>query len=396
MSLVTINDEYLSAIGTSIRNKNGTTDLIKPKDMAAAIDAITGGGGVDLDIPVITGNCKYRFINNGWNWVINQLGNQLKTNNIINSDGMFDGCNDVSLTNIPFEINYDKNYPISLRYMFRDCRYLTSFFKFNNCKPTTTESMFENCHRLRYLPEGIETWFDWSAIESSTDVGYGDRRRMFKNCFSLRSVPMEFLKHENPYIYPSYSMYYELFYECDALDEVVGLPINTGTQAKTSNMFVDTFTNCGRLKNMTFETNEDGSPIVVKWKNQTIDLSQYVGWIHNLPHLLDYNSGIDDTFKVASSNIWEMYKDAPDWWTMEKYYSRYNLDSAVATINSLPDASEYLATAGGTNTIKFESEAGANEPYEDANGKQAFKKISNLTEEQIAVAAAKGWTVSLV
>ena len=68
-------------------------------------------------------------------------------------------------------------------------------------------------------------------------------------------------------------------------------------------------------------------------------------------------------------------------------YSRYNHTSAVNTINSLPDTSAYLATAGGTNTIKFKSNAGS---ATDGGA------ISNLTEEEIAVATAKGWTVSLV
>ena len=72
---------------------------------------------------------------------------------------------------------------------------------------------------------------------------------------------------------------------------------------------------------------------------------------------------------------------------MKPDYSRYNHDSAVETINSLPDTSEYLASAGGTNTIKFKGVAGM---------KTDGGAINTLTEEEIAVAAAKGWTVSLV
>ena len=68
-------------------------------------------------------------------------------------------------------------------------------------------------------------------------------------------------------------------------------------------------------------------------------------------------------------------------------YSRYNHNSAVRTINSLPDTSAYLATAGGTNTIKFEGQSGAST---DGGA------INTLTEEEIAVATAKGWSVALV
>lgn len=65
--------------------------------------------------------------------------------------------------------------------------------------------------------------------------------------------------------------------------------------------------------------------------------------------------------------------------------SVYNHDSAVETINSLPDTSAYLAEVGGTNTIRFKSDQGAN---------TEGGAIGNLTAEEIAVAAAKGWTVA--
>jgi hypothetical protein len=65
--------------------------------------------------------------------------------------------------------------------------------------------------------------------------------------------------------------------------------------------------------------------------------------------------------------------------------SVYNHDSAVETINSLPDTSAFLAEAGGTNTIQFHSDQGAN---------TEGGAIGNLTAEEIAVAAAKGWTVA--
>lgn len=89
---------------------------------------------------------------------------------------------------------------------------------------------------------------------------------------------------------------------------------------------------------------------------------------------------IDDTTYAA-------LKNDPDWFTCNVAYSRYNHDSAVATINSLPDTSAYLAANGGTNTIKFKGAAG-----EKTDG----GAINTLTAEEIAVAAAKGWTVTLV
>lgn len=43
MSLVTIDDSYLTAIGNAIRAKNGATTTYKPSEMAAAISAIESG-----------------------------------------------------------------------------------------------------------------------------------------------------------------------------------------------------------------------------------------------------------------------------------------------------------------------------------------------------------------
>ena len=90
---------------------------------------------------------------------------------------------------------------------------------------------------------------------------------------------------------------------------------------------------------------------------------------------------------VTDAESYEALKNDPDWFTTKIGYSRYNHDSAVQTINSLPDTSAYLASAGGTNTIKFKGQSG-----ELTDG----GAINTLTEEEIAVAAAKGWTVTLV
>ena len=104
-----------------------------------------------------------------------------------------------------------------------------------------------------------------------------------------------------------------------------------------------------------------------------------------------YNSGITTDNLVNATNIWRDEKDSnPDWYATSYSYSRYNLDSAIATINSLPDTSAY-----GTNTIKFKGDAGNSELEGSQSEGHIFRAINNLTEEQIAIAAAKGWTVSL-
>jgi hypothetical protein len=130
---------------------------------------------------------------------------------------------------------------------------------------------------------------------------------------------------------------------------------------------------------------DNGVPYTVKWKSQTIDLTTYVGYAPNGDTIINYNSGITSDKMVKADAQYQSLKNDPDWFSIERPYSRYNHDSAVNTINSLPDTSEYLATAGGTNTIKFTGNAGSST---DGGA------INTLTAEEIAVATAKGWTVT--
>ena len=62
--------------------------------------------------------------------------------------------------------------------------------------------------------------------------------------------------------------------------------------------------------------------------------------------------------------------------------SKYNRTSAVNTINSLPDLSN-----GSNNVIQFNANSGLS---------TEGGAISTMTEEEVAVAVAKGWTVSYV
>ena len=410
--------DKLSAIGTAIRNKTGKTALMTLDEMPTEIASITGGGEpvinplevtangtytatdcdgyspITVNVPqegaptdaelTISGDCKYRFANGGWDWFINKYGNRITTEKIDNANNMFKSS---KISNIPFELNF-QNVPVILSNMFSVCNNLTSIPKINNATPTSLSGIFMECRKLRNLPEDIATGFNWSYIDSQTSPWAGSRDSTFNICFSLRSIPMDFLAHGNPVVSYNYSIYYSGFYNCHALDEILNLPNPHYNATWTYNSFNNSFTNCSRLKNLTFALNpETNAPYVVEWKSQTIDLSEYVGYCSSSSYILDYNSGITANKKVTDDATYQALKDDPDWFTPKLEYSRYNHDSAVATINSLPDTSAYLATAGGTNTIKFKGTAGSST---DGGA------INTLTAEEIAVATAKGWTVSLV
>lgn len=63
MSKVFIEESTLTAIGDAIREKNGTTDMIAPLDMATAITNLPSGGGTMVweNVAEMTTNGKYNI-----------------------------------------------------------------------------------------------------------------------------------------------------------------------------------------------------------------------------------------------------------------------------------------------------------------------------------------------
>ena len=387
MSKVLTDNKHYTDIAAAIREKNGTDDKYKPAEMADAIAAIeTGGGGGDLpeEAFLITGDCKYRFANNAWNWFIDKYGNKVQTSDITALDNLF--LFSSKLTTIPFEINCKTDMNYTLSSVFYDCQKLVEIPKIKNCKVNRMDSMFFGCYNVRYFPDDIADWFDWSYIESMTVSYSGNANNLFANCYSMRKFPIGMIEHQNPAITYSYSVYNRMIAYCYSLDEIVGIPVYYQTQyTLTSDVFSNTFRNTNRLKELTFKTDEDGYALKAQWKNQKIDLTYYVGYSHELNRITGHNSGITADKRVKDDATYQALKNDADWFSTLKEYSRYNRTSAVNTINSLPDTSEYLSTAGGTNTITF---LGASGSLTDGGA------INTMTEEEIAVATAKGWTVT--
>lgn len=326
---------------------------------------------------IFTGENQSRFAGSNLDWLINTYN--VSTKDIRNSTSMFKYSN---LRKISFEINWVKNSSYTdynADDFFNHCSYLEVPPKMNNFRPYRLPNMFSYCHRLREFPEGYFDNWDWSLLDNATSAFGGHLGSLFSYCYSLRKYPVEILGHGNPLWNSStYSVYGSAFNCCYTLDELVNIPkpTNAGV-AVSSNLFSSTFTGCSRLKELTFV---DG--ITLNWKNQIIDLSTDVGCVsqYNLPGIIDYNSGITADKEVVDDATYQALKDDPDWFTRNVAYSRYNHTSAVNTINSLP-------TTGTGCIIKFKGAAGS---ATDGGA------INTLTEEEIAVATAKGWTVSLV
>ena len=259
---------------------------------------------------------------------------------------------------------------------------------------------FSGCVNLTQLPTFIQytssaeiiNWFhmfsDCASITNipsaylSSIMGYDSSRNstsgLFQNCLSLKEmldINICLLSHDFSY----------MFENCCQLNKIVGLAMpNTEF---TSNNFTNMFKNCVMMSKLTFSGSGN-----YQWKSQTIDFTT-CGYDTTTNHTYSTNMGgkeftFDSAKQVTDASTYNQLKDTADWWTADVAYSKYDRQSAIATIKSLPNTSNYLSSNGGTNTIKFKKNAGS--------AKGDNYNMSKLTASEIAVATAKGWTVSLV
>lgn len=414
--------EKLNALGDAVREKAELTEKMTLDQMAEAIsnleinsapnveeitiiengtytpdEGVDGFNKVIVDVPAdlgdlpedllyFSGDQSYRFRSKSWKSFLDVYSKQMRTENLTDIDYMFNHQN--TITEIPFSFNSAPT-GMNASYAFEDCS------KLRVCPIITgtlksIRQMFYGCSNLPNLP-------DFSNIDVSPILANNVYEgRINPHCCSIRSIPMTYYKQlKNRTISKTYtySPYYYLAYGNYNVDEIIGMPVMIYDNY-TSNAFNNSFTYVYRLKDFTFEVQEDGSPYVAsKWKSQTIDLTT-VGYspLGNISYGRDYylyNSGITIDKCIYDDATYQALKNDPDNYVCgisaenPYHYSRYDKASAIRTINSLPDVSG----SGGTNTIKFKGEAG----LKTDNG-----AINTMTPEEIAVATAKGWTVSFV
>lgn len=452
MGLALIETETLSSIGTAIRSKTGETASYKPSQMAEAINGIKVGADLPENVLVLSGNIGFYNYKDNWTWFLNLYGDRMSSNGITTMPNAFM----YSTCEIPFDINLTKgNVLVQLDYAFHGCNITTipvingeierAIEAFTDCSATsfksdltfsgtefsttnminmpnllelpylynlnidgwtttrktsdkdytyteiyedTMNSMFAGCRKIKSMPEDYADTWTVKRVVAEKD---------FWNCHSLRSVPTGVLNK----LFSNCVSYTQNFMNCYALETIEGFPVTTARYGArrdgylpteltpveiTENMFkfynssdkvYNFLVNCGRLTKFTFaETIEP-----IKWSNQLIHF-QNVGY--------DSNAAIVDTGRgeftlenqVYDDTTYAALKDNPDWWSADVNYSRYNKVSALETIASLPDTSAF-----GTNIIMFNSAQGS---------KTDGGSIGSMTAEEIAVAAAKGWTVSLI
>ena len=330
-----------------------------------------------------------------WDWFFNLYGDKISTKDINNMNYSFSEAS--TITRLPFVFNLKGAH--NLGSAFNSMTNLEECPKLRGTLEATTSldcsNLIYGCTNLRDANDLFEPgMLDVFSTIKCTSTWTSAKPASLSFCPSLRSIPEWFYKfrlseESTAYPYSGYTLYNGAFNNCISLDEALNIPVWKCKGAQTSNMFSSTASSCYRIKNFTFETDVNGQPIQTDWKSQVLDLSS-VGFVPHNGVINLYNSGITKDKKVNSDATYQALKNDPDWYTEGDEvvrWSRYDHDSAVRTINSLPDTSAYLATAGGTNTIKFKGAAGSNT---DGGA------INTLTAEEIAVATAKGWTVTLV
>lgn len=308
-------------------------------------------------------------------------------------------------------------------------------------------SAFENCINLRKLP--TFTLSPGSIININQSSGF------LRDCYVLEESEVQKVIYLEPYNSPQNALFsynyniknmdlsdmklnswdssywsYNRFVNSEPNLRSLKLPAwNVKQDSKpivgSSYYLSDSFSEMIMLDSLTFSTNADGSPMKAKVKGQSFNVTGGSSYPHGCSRydmdtyaaskglMLYPDEPItkdDNVFRdINSSNatvekIQEGYnrvKNRPNWcsfWSGSITYggtsiqasrltSRFNHKSIVEFINTLPDTSEYLATEGGTNTIKLSKYQG---DLTDEGG------VSNLTPEEIAVATAKGWTVTIV
>ena len=356
---------------------------------AIGLNSSGGGSGGGGDAPTaeeltLTDDCESRFQDGIWDWVIRLYGNSITTSNITNAALMFKQS---KVSNIPFEIQASSSAnTFSMEQMFLGVP-LTIPPTIKNANPNNLSSLFSNCYLLRTIPEDYTNTWSWDNIERFSTPYGGYNYGIFRSCCSLRSFPIELINHGNSYL-TNNCFIAKGYYGCASLDELI-LPDIYFKTNWNSNCFYESFKQCYRAKKVVFTHphSNDAQSYIRSWADQSIDLTA-VGWCDHQEHLIiNYNSGITADKRVKDAATYEALKNDADWYTLDANYSRYNQDSALETINSLPDTSAYLAEKGGTNTIKFKGESGK---LTDGGA------INTLTEEEIAVATARGWTISFV
>ena len=325
---------------------------------------------------ILEGDCEKSFSNNKFKWLLDKIKG---TNNISSLAHMFESSD---IETIDYSLNLaPSNGRIAAERAFAYCRKLKrvpDIFGLGSAALDNVSELFSNCYLIKEIP------ISWENINYVNDIFNPVRTQMFYYCYNLRKISENLIKKLNRknVTYYFYWLGYNGFYYCSTLEEIRGFAIPNPDRTVSNNLFNNTFYYCSRLKDLIF-LKEEGTR--GNLQGQTIDLRNDIGYVQSLTSDFPVDYVDKSEFDlITDDESYQRFKNSENSFACSIEYSRYNHDSAVRTINSLPDLS---GNTGAANTIIFKGEAGS---------RTDGGAINTMTEEEIAVATAKGWVISFV
>ena len=171
-------NEIFTDIANAIRKKGGSTDKMKPSEMASKINELPSPSMKDYFDANPNGGYYFAWGKQGN--ISNPItSTQLKkclsysdTSKVTNMKSMFRNCN--NLTSVP---ELDTSKVTDMSSMFYSCYKLTSIPELDTQNVTNMSSMFDSCYKLTSIPK-LDT-------QNVTDMSY-----MFYDCTKLTEINM--------------------------------------------------------------------------------------------------------------------------------------------------------------------------------------------------------------
>ena len=375
--------DKLTAIGDAVRGKTGESEKLTLDGIAEKIRSMPA----PMQKITISGNISGLFSEGFMNLYNNGLKDYIEFKDVTQCMGLvpyidyvdtgsnlYKDQNVEDLSNIV--INFKENTSVRSSNMFSYAIKLKKLPKLVNFKPDSLNHFFENCEQLQEIPESF--YKDW-------EIGsYINQNSILYHCSNLKKAPIGLFKKLQDKNYNSYSDCYSYvcFSNCYKLQEVLNFPFPKNLPLDSwANSFEQIVHNTYSLSRFTFEPEAVG--IVNKiYSNITLDFTDDVGYTNGY-----WVNDFWSDKRISDAETYAALKNDPESWTSRLEYCKYNKTSAVETINSLPVVQKASSTGDNTFIIKFKGDAGS---ATDGGA------INTMTEEEIAVATSKGWTVTLV
>ena len=267
------------------------------------------------------------------------------TSNVTDMYGMFTDCNSLTLLDVS---NFDTKNVTSMESVFYGCTNLTSLdvSNFDTSKVTSMQNMFRDCNKLTSITFGSN--FNTSKVTNMNNA--------FFNCANLTSLDLSHFDTQNVTLMGG------MFFGCNSLTL---LDVSNWDTSEVINM-ESMFLNCRNLTSLDvsgFDTRN-----VTTMKNMFL----------NCNNLTSLDLSNFDTSKVTDTK--DMFfgcRSLTSLDSMQNIPISLSLDSTILDQTSLVDVINNLKTVITTQTLTL-----------------GTTLLAKLTEDQIAVAVNKGWTVA--